>query len=109
MKHPALKAISVLVSLGVVGFLVAQAGVAGCHSAANERPPASGNGANAASAASATPNAGSASAPTGTTNAANEPVKPSVEPPPPAPTYLPATKAGPVFPPAQQGTSGLSK
>jgi hypothetical protein len=106
MKHPALKAISALVSLGVVGFLVAQAGVAGCRSATNEKPPANANGANAAS---ATPNAGSASAPASATNAANEPAKPTNEPPPATPTYLPATKAGPIFPPAQQGTSGLSK
>lgn len=112
MKHPALKAISALVSLGVVGFLVAQAGVAGCRSAANEKPPASANGASSASAASETPSAGSASGPASATNATkgtNDQAKPATEPPPPAPTYLPATKAGPIFPPVQQAAPGNAK
>lgn len=96
MKNSALKALSALLALGVLGLLVTQASVAGCRSA-NPDPPAITNAGNDAPKGSAS--APAASAPAASAAAAST----SAASPPPEPTFLPASKAGPVLPWPQEG------
>ncbi len=105
MQHPALKTLSALLALGVVGFLVVQASLAGCRSAANDKPPISANATPSGAGGGAGSGASGATSATGAGGAPNAANAPNVNASPNEdPTYLPATKAGPVFRPKQAAT-----
>jgi hypothetical protein len=89
------------VALGVLTLLVARAGLAGCATKQTAVPD---NAANSAEQAQAPPAAAAPTAPATTA------ARPTVAVPA-VPTYLPASKAGPVFtpsppPPPQQAVQG---
>jgi hypothetical protein len=100
MKSPALKALSLLLAIGVLGALVAQASLVGCRSTGSEKAPATNadapkGGAPVASSANGATATNATNTATATTNAAPTVVAPD-------PTYLPASKAGPILPPQQE-------